>query len=224
MADSINLNFNHKNELRFRCVTDSDLEELSLLGKQTFTETFGHMYSAKELDDHLVNNYSVSIFKKFIDAPGCAIKIAEILLNSDSYRMIGFCKIGPMKMPLENLQEGSNEIWQLYVLREFHGKGVAYPLMDWALMELTADKGKDSIIYLGVWCENIRAQKFYHKYGFVVHSEYKFYVGNDGHYDVDYIMKWDPAAACLGPFSGSNVPNVSLNTSRLNVPLTLQAV
>lgn len=56
------------------------------------------------------------------------------------------------------------ELKRIYVLEAYHGQGIAQ-----ALMEFLIDwckKEKYQAIYLGVWEHNIRAQKFYTKYGF----------------------------------------------------------
>ena len=56
------------------------------------------------------------------------------------------------------------ELKRIYVLAGFHGKGIAQKLMDFFLDFAT--KKKYEAVWLGVWEHNIRAQKFYGKYGF----------------------------------------------------------
>jgi len=57
------------------------------------------------------------------------------------------------------------ELKRLYVLKEFHGKKIAQELMDYFIEYAT--KNKYACVWLGVWEHNMRAQKFYAKYGFV---------------------------------------------------------
>lgn len=57
------------------------------------------------------------------------------------------------------------ELKRIYVLKEYHSKGVAQKLMNF-FIEFTQQAGY-KVIWLGVWENNIRAQKFYEKYGFI---------------------------------------------------------
>jgi ribosomal protein S18 acetylase RimI-like enzyme len=57
------------------------------------------------------------------------------------------------------------ELKRLYVLKEYHSKGVAQKLMVFFIAY--ALQNKYQLVWLGVWEHNLRAQKFYTKYGFV---------------------------------------------------------
>jgi GNAT superfamily N-acetyltransferase len=59
----------------------------------------------------------------------------------------------------------SVELVRLYVLKEFHGTGVANELMNFAIDY--AHKNGFEIMYLSVWEYNFRARGFYEKHGFV---------------------------------------------------------
>ena len=59
---------------------------------------------------------------------------------------------------------GWGEICGIYLLPEYFGKGYGLPLFEYAINALLSKKVKD--IYLWVFAENIRAQKFYKKHGF----------------------------------------------------------
>jgi GNAT superfamily N-acetyltransferase len=59
----------------------------------------------------------------------------------------------------------SIELVRLYVLKEFHGTGVANDLMDFAI---DFARRKDfNVMYLSVWEYNFRARGFYEKHGFL---------------------------------------------------------
>ena len=59
----------------------------------------------------------------------------------------------------------SLELKRIYVLEEFHGKGVAQRLMNFVIQSAQANQYQ--VVWLGVWEHNYRAQKFYEKYSFV---------------------------------------------------------
>ena len=69
------------------------------------------------------------------------------------------------------------ELKRIYILTEFHGKGIAQKLM-----EFIFSYAKDlhyEVIWLGVWEHNYKAQNFYKKYGFVFSGhKHDFPIGN----------------------------------------------
>ena len=80
----------------------------------------------------------------------------NLLVAKDADRVVGFVGYG------QSDEEGTGEVFALYVLPEFHGKGVGQMLMDAALEEL-ADYRK---ICLWLVKGNSRAIRFYEKCGF----------------------------------------------------------
>jgi ribosomal protein S18 acetylase RimI-like enzyme len=75
------------------------------------------------------------------------------------------------------------ELKRIYVLKRYLGMGIAQQLMDHIL--LYAAENRYEVVWLGVWEHNLRAQKFYEKYGFV-NSGYThdFPIGNTPQTDV----------------------------------------
>ena len=74
---------------------------------------------------------------------------------------------------------------QLYVLKEYHGVGIARDLMDWVIEEARRRGAED--IYLTVFIDNHRARRFYDRFGFEPVGRYDFMVGK--HVDEDVIMR-----------------------------------
>ncbi|KAJ0403317.1 hypothetical protein P43SY_009351 [Pythium insidiosum] len=71
------------------------------------------------------------------------------------------------------------ELKRFYVDKQFHGMGIAQLLMDHTMQVIKDKQQKESrrVVWLGVWENNIRAQKFYQKYGFRECGEHVFLVG-----------------------------------------------
>lgn len=61
------------------------------------------------------------------------------------------------------------ELWRVYFLPGFWGKGAAKPAVDLILSEIQADGFKRVILW--VMEENLRARRFYEKYGFTKTNE-----------------------------------------------------
>jgi GNAT superfamily N-acetyltransferase len=77
------------------------------------------------------------------------------------------------------------ELRQLYLLHEWRGAGAAKALMDWAIAEARGRSADE--LYLTVYVDNVRARRFYERYGFVEVGPYKFMVGEQA--DEDIIMR-----------------------------------
>lgn len=85
----------------------------------------------------------------------------------------------------ENTDENALEIERIYVLKEFLGKKVGQVLYEKAI-EISTQKEVD-FVWLGVWEENQRAIRFYHKNGFEAFDKHVFQLG-DGK-QTDILMK-----------------------------------
>jgi ribosomal protein S18 acetylase RimI-like enzyme len=57
------------------------------------------------------------------------------------------------------------ELVRLYVIANYHGKGAANALMEYAFD--FAKKNGYQVMYLSVWEYNFRARGFYEKHGFI---------------------------------------------------------
>lgn len=151
---------------------------MSRIGKETFVETFGHLYTPDNLAAFL-ENHSEANWLGELTNPEFSVRIAE-----EAGAAAGFAKVGPPSLPFE--ATGPNaELRQLYVLKPWHGQGVAHVLMDWAIDEATR-RGAEQM-FLSVFVDNHRARRFYDRYGFEAVGTYDFMVGT--HADLDIVMR-----------------------------------
>ena len=165
-------------EITYRTATPADAELMSRIGPETFSETFGHLYTAENLEAFL-SNHSVENWTAELTDPRFTVRIAE-----QDGEAVGFAKIGPPGPPFA-VTGPTAELRQLYVLKPWQGTGVARALMDWAMDEARA-RGAGQLI-LSVFVDNHRAQRFYARYGFEAVGTYAFMVGS--HADEDIIMR-----------------------------------
>ncbi|MDQ3139858.1 MAG: GNAT family N-acetyltransferase [Pseudomonadota bacterium] len=162
----------------FRDAKPDDAELLADLGRRSFVETFGHLYSADNLAAFL-RNHSADKWRAEIRDPAFAIRIAE----QDGVA-IAYAKVGPPSLPFAP-ERPSTELRQFYVLKRWQGKGVAQTLMQWVIEEARR-RGADDL-YLSVFTDNHRARRFYENYGFTFVRTYDFMVGT--HADEDQILR-----------------------------------
>lgn len=164
--------------LLFRDAGPGDSEALAALGAESFTQTFGHLYSPDNLDAFL-RSHSAARWTRELGDPAFAVRIA-----TDDTRPVAYAKIGPPSLPFEPVGTPV-ELRQLYVLQPWQGQGVAHQLMDWAIDEALRRGGDE--LYLSVFVDNHRARRFYAGYGFEAVGRYDFMVGS--HVDEDIVMR-----------------------------------
>lgn len=156
--------------LTFRDAQTADAENLALIGRETFIETFGDNYSPADLRHFLDETFSVERMKSEIATPDVEIRIA-----SSGRGFVGYCKIGSLKLPVAPDPEPALELHRLYVYRNRQGVGVGRILLTWAI-DRARERGARSL-FLGVWENNHRAISMYESRGFERIGTYNFRVG-----------------------------------------------
>ncbi|WP_419827943.1 GNAT family N-acetyltransferase [Sphingomonas sp.] len=162
----------------WRDATPGDAAALAALGRESFAETFGHLYAPADLAAFLAT-HTVERWRAEIADAAYAVRLGE----ADG-RVIAYCKLGPPILPVERPRP-TIELRQLYVLRPWQGGGAAHAAMDWAIATARARGAAD--LALSVFVDNERARRFYRRYGFERVGTYAFKVG--AHEDEDDIMR-----------------------------------
>jgi ribosomal protein S18 acetylase RimI-like enzyme len=135
-------------------------EALRAMARRSFSDTFGHLYEPGPFAAFLDGAYG----------PGGAMArdlgdpAIRWLVAFRASAPIGYAKLTPLRAPAPAPAPGALELQQIYVLGEWHGRGVAARLMAWALATATADDAPE--IYLTVFDHNERAKRFYRRHGF----------------------------------------------------------
>lgn len=164
--------------IAWRAAGPDDAAALAAIGRESFTETFGHLYSPENLAAFLVNHSEANWHGELSD-PRFAVRLGEAGGTAAAY-----AKIGPPSLPFEPTGP-SIELRQFYVLKPWQGTGAARELMAWVLDEARARQADE--VYLSVFIDNPRARRFYERYGFEAVGRYDFMVGT--HADEDIIMR-----------------------------------
>jgi diamine N-acetyltransferase len=164
--------------LSFRDGKPEDAAELAALARETFSETFGHLYTPENLAAFLAGHSPGRWLDELRD-PNFSVRVGE-----QDGRLAAYAKVGPPSLPFE-ITGPTLELRQFYLLRPWHGSGAAQQLMDWVLEEALR-RGAEQV-YLSVFIDNHRARRFYERYGFEAVGRYDFMVGS--HADEDIIMR-----------------------------------
>lgn len=161
-----------------------DAAALAAFAAASFTHTFGHIYQPEDLATFLGQWNQPAALASQAESPDWALALARF----DDDGIAGFIKLGPIDfdLPAGQPHEDATELHQLYVHERAKGTGIAAALMDYGVSWARA---RASILYLSVFSENFRAQKFYTRYGFGDVGRNPFRVGN--HIDEDRIWRLD---------------------------------
>jgi ribosomal protein S18 acetylase RimI-like enzyme len=158
----------------------ADAETLSRLGAETFTATFGHLYSERNLRMFLEKSHSPEAYRELLENPECAAWLAE----QGGHGAVAYVTAGPCSLPVPDLPPNSGELMRLYLKKDVQGSGLGARLLETAL-EFLNDRFDH--VYLSVYYENFIAQRLYRRYGFVKVHDYFYMVGE--HRDPEWIMK-----------------------------------
>jgi ribosomal protein S18 acetylase RimI-like enzyme len=160
-----------------RIAERADAMQLSAIAEQTFRDTFAAVNSPEDMDLHCRSSYREAIQANEIADPNMTT-----LLYEYGERLLGFAQLSWGKAPVCVLGDAPGEIQRLYVLSDFHGKGVAQELMCASIDAMTSRNC--DVAWLGVWERNSKAVAFYTKIGFVEVGEHVFLLGRDPQRDL----------------------------------------
>lgn len=170
------------NALKIVSVTEKDLNALSDICIQTFSETYRHLNTEANFKKYIQTNFSkAQLLKELKD------KNSFIYFIKEQNKNIGYLKLNINEAQCENLGNNAIEIERIYTLKEHFGKGAGKMMIDF-----TIEKGKElnkEFVWLGVWENNTRALTFYEKHGFIKFDTHIFTLGNDE--QKDYLYKLD---------------------------------
>lgn len=147
-------------QIQIRRATPADAATLSVISRQTFYDTFTGTCSEADMQSFLETYFNLKQVLKELNNENDFYYLAET-----AGRTIGYLRLMEDYNSFSQMKQWKSlELKRLYVLKEFQGKGIAQQLMDFILEY--AKENTYEVVWLGVWEHNLRAQKFYEKYGF----------------------------------------------------------
>lgn len=160
-----------------RKASRNDAKAVSEIAEATFKATFGAVNTAEHMELHCKTNYAERIQAAEISDPRMVTLVGE-----EKGHIIGYAQIRWESAPSCVSANNPGEIQRLYVVKNWHGKGVARELMNACINEIK-QFGSDAA-WLGVWEHNPRAIAFYKKFGFVEVGDHIFPLGGDPQRDI----------------------------------------
>jgi GNAT superfamily N-acetyltransferase len=101
--------------------------------------------------------------------------------------MIGFSQLRLMHAHASVAAARPAELNRLYVVADWHGRGVG-PLLMRDALDTAAREGCD-VLWLGVWEHNPKAMAFYRKFGLEIVGTHAFMLGQDRQRDLIMSVK-----------------------------------
>ena len=167
--------------VKIRRASISDAPFLSRLGALTFRETFERDNTPEDMARYLAEAFTPERQAAEIADPTSVVLLAEHPGESGDLALVGYAHLTSGDVPDAVHGSAPLELKRLYVVRAWHGRGVAQALMD-AAIEAARARGAETL-WLGVWERNPRAAAFYAKYGFTRVGEHTFVLGADSQTD-----------------------------------------
>lgn len=165
------------NSITLRKVTTDDLEELQVISRLTFYESFAAENTEADMRDYLENNLGKDRLLKELCHPA-----SDFYFAKRNPQIIGYLKLNWATAQTEFKEKNTLEIERIYVLKNYQGQRVGQLLCGKALE--IAKLRHAEFVWLGVWEKNVKAIRFYQKNGFVEFGKHAFRLGSDEQTDL----------------------------------------
>jgi ribosomal protein S18 acetylase RimI-like enzyme len=162
--------------VEIRILKKEELDIIQNLAYSIWPKTYGHIISPEQMTYMLNWMYSLETLETNFDENHTYFCIAS------NGKDIGF-----LDLETNHPEEGNMKIHKIYVLNEFHGKGLGFELIKQA-----RDFAKETLmntITLQVNRSNT-AVDFYKRFGFEIIEEQDFDIGN-GYFMNDFVMQYN---------------------------------
>ena len=161
------------NDLEIRLARKEDAQFIALLGRTTFTETFGHFFrDQKDLIDYYNSTFSVQKIEEGIEKPNNLFWIAFA-----NRLPVGYAKLKLHSKSRYVDSKGVCQLQKIYVLKDFLSMKIGLELQGSLLEKAKGLNFRN--IWLSVLHSNERAIRFYKKSGFEEIGNHDFQIGQE---------------------------------------------
>jgi len=168
--------------IEIRKATSSDAQFIALLGRITFTETFGNYFrDISDLLGYYEKTFSVNKIKQSLNKDNNVFWIAFV-----DDLPVGYAKL-KLNSPTPFIDDPKTaQLQKIYVLKDFHSLKIGYDLQNLLLAE--ASRYNNNQVWLSVLDKNNKAKNFYFKTGFEKIGNHNFTIGKEN-FTFDVLVK-----------------------------------
>lgn len=159
-------------DLRLHRCTPADLDQLRTIAEATFRDTYEADNDPEDFKDYIQTAFSENRIQKALMTPGSCF---YFVFEKD--QIVAYFQVNEWNAQSDLQLKDSLELERIYVLPEFKGKGIGKWILD-GVCKMARIKGLQRV-WLGVWEQNDKAIKFYHRHGFRKFGEHPFIIGRD---------------------------------------------
>ena len=159
--------------MEIRQANKNDADVIALLGRVTFNETFGHLFSNKnDLREYFDSTFSVNKIERSLSKPNNVYWIAFV-----ERLPVGYAKL-KLNSPSQFITgKNVSQLQKIYVLKDFLSMKIGFHLQG-LLLNKAKESGSNEI-WLSVLKSNERAVNFYLKNGFKQIRDHDFQIGSE---------------------------------------------
>jgi ribosomal protein S18 acetylase RimI-like enzyme len=158
----------------------ADARLISVLGTVAFYEAYYRQDEPESLVGYILDSFSPELILAEIEDLAATF---FIIYNDE--KAVGFAKLLRGEPHASVVGEDPIELQRIYVIADVYGMGVGEHLLNHCLD--FARGGGFKTLWLGVWQENLRGQRFYQKHGFRKVGTKPFPYGDD--FESNHIMQ-----------------------------------
>lgn len=160
-------------------VTAADVNELQSISRKTFKVTFDPFTKPDDMAHFLKDSYATDKLISEINNPD-----SQFFFLMVNCKVAGYLKVNVGTAQTEDLRPNALEVERIYLREQFQHQGLGRVLINKA-EAIAKDLDKD-YMWLGVYENNLNAQRFYARNGFTRVSQHVYPVGDDP--QVDYLL------------------------------------
>jgi ribosomal protein S18 acetylase RimI-like enzyme len=161
-----------------RPATAADIPAIRAVAAVTWRATYAGLIAAPDIEWFLERAYSEAQIARTLDWLSDGYLVA-----TDEESVVGYAMAGPDR-------EGAAEVWAIYVLPDYQGKGVGHALWERATAHLWAGGYVECTLW--VVAGNTAARRFYERHGAVAVGERLDEVGESRVAEIQYRVRLHP--------------------------------
>jgi len=136
------------------------LQRLLPVARRIFRETFAQQFEPEAFEAFLQEVYNPG------GSMSCEFGLSDVHWRVATFggEPVGYAKLTPLRASAKGAAAGAMELQQIYLSAEWHGRGIADRMMEWAIDAARRNGAPE--LYLTVFDHNHRAKRFYARHGF----------------------------------------------------------